>query len=69
LVLFSGGQRAPDADVLTRAEAAMAGGATGVIFGRNIRQREPDDALRFVPALRDVLSRAGERRPDGTAAV
>jgi fructose-bisphosphate aldolase, class I len=57
LVLLSGGERAPDEEVLTRAEEAMAGGATGLIFGRNIWQREHDEALRFVAALREVLSR------------
>jgi class I fructose-bisphosphate aldolase len=56
-VLLSGGERAPDEEVLTRAEEAMAGGATGVIFGRNVWQRDHDEALRFVAGLRDVLSR------------
>jgi class I fructose-bisphosphate aldolase len=59
LVLLSGGERAPDDEVLARAEEAMAGGATGVIFGRNVWQRDHDEALRFVAALRDVLSRHG----------
>ena len=55
LVLLSGGERAPDEEVLVRTGHAVAGGAAGVIFGRNVWQREHDEALRFVAALRDVL--------------
>lgn len=30
-------------------------GATGLIFGRNVWQREHDDSLKFVARLREVL--------------
>jgi len=66
LVLLSGGERAPDEEVLTRAEEAMAAGATGVIFGRSVWQREHDEALRFVAALRDLLSKYGVDQPRGS---
>lgn len=56
LVVFSGGVRADDDAVLTRVREAMDAGATGVIYGRNIWQREHDESLRFCARLKDILS-------------
>src|SRR5207253_3240852 len=39
LVLFSGGSKLDDADVMSKATLAMEQGATGLIFGRNMWQR------------------------------
>jgi class I fructose-bisphosphate aldolase len=57
LVIFSGGDKAGDDAVLTRTREAMEGGATGVIYGRNIWQRDHDESLRFAARLRDILTR------------
>lgn len=57
LVVFSGGARADDQTVLTRTREAMDAGATGVIYGRNIWQRDHDESLRFAAQLRDILAR------------
>ncbi|MBC7542349.1 MAG: fructose-bisphosphate aldolase [Candidatus Sericytochromatia bacterium] len=45
LVLFSGGSRVPDADLIAKARLAMEAGATGLIFGRNVWQRQWDNAM------------------------
>jgi fructose-bisphosphate aldolase, class I len=57
LVLISGGEKAGDAAMLEKATESMDAGATGLIFGRNVWQRDHDESLRFVTALRDVLAK------------
>lgn len=60
LVVFSGGARA-DETVLTRTREAMDAGATGVIYGRNIWQRDHDESLRFAERLKNILTRYTSR--------
>jgi class I fructose-bisphosphate aldolase len=55
LVLISGGSRAGDDAMLSKARQSMDAGATGLIFGRNVWQRPHDDSLRLVAALRKIL--------------
>lgn len=55
LVLVSGGEKAGDEAMLDKARQSMAAGATGLIFGRNVWQREHDESLRFVDALHKIL--------------
>jgi len=57
LVLISGGEKAGDAAMLEKARESMEAGATGLIFGRNVWQREHDESLRFVEQLREVLAK------------
>jgi len=57
LVLISGGTRAGDDAMVEKARQSMEAGATGLIFGRNVWQREHDESLRFAARLRDVLSK------------
>jgi class I fructose-bisphosphate aldolase len=57
LVLISGGSKAGDEAMLDKARQSMEAGATGLIFGRNVWQRDHDDSLRFVAALRDLLAK------------
>lgn len=42
---------------LEKARQSMEAGATGLIFGRNIWQRDHDDSLRLVAALRETLAK------------
>jgi len=35
----------------------MDAGATGLIFGRNVWQRDRDESLRFVDRLREILAK------------
>jgi class I fructose-bisphosphate aldolase len=55
LVLVSGGSRAGDDAMLDKARRAMDAGATGLIFGRNVWQRDHDESLRFAAQLRKIL--------------
>jgi class I fructose-bisphosphate aldolase len=57
LVLVSGGEKAGDEAMLAKAQQSMDGGATGLIFGRNIWQREQTESLRLVARLREVLEK------------
>lgn len=51
-VLFSGGSKIGDADLLEKARLVMEAGATGLIFGRNMWQREMADALRLTAEIK-----------------
>ena len=55
LVLVSGGSMVDDDVILEKARMSMDAGATGVIFGRNVWQRDREESLRFVARLRDLL--------------
>ena len=55
LVLISGGAKAGDEAMLDKARQSMHAGATGLIFGRNVWQRDHDESLRLVEALRKIL--------------
>ena len=57
LLLLSGGERAGDQAMLDKAQQSMEAGATGLIFGRNVWQREHSESLRFVAQLRDILAK------------
>jgi len=59
LVLFSGGSKLGDDDVLTKARTSMEAGATGLIFGRNMWQRPYDEALAMTTRVMDVLREFG----------
>jgi len=56
LVIISGGEMTDDATMVSIARQSMTAGATGLIFGRNVWQRPHEESLRFVSALRGVLS-------------
>jgi class I fructose-bisphosphate aldolase len=55
LVLISGGTKASDEVMFEKARQSMEAGATGLIFGRNVWQREHEESLRFAGALRAIL--------------
>ena len=43
--------------MLEKARESMEAGATGLIFGRNVWQREHDESLRFVDQLKQILAK------------
>lgn len=43
--------------MIEKAEESMSAGATGLIFGRNVWQRDHDESLRFVERLRQILAK------------
>ena len=57
LVLVSGGERAGDDAMAEKARQSLEAGATGLIFGRNVWQREHDESLGFVARLREILAK------------
>ena len=57
LVLVSGGERAGDDAMAEKARQSLEAGATGLIFGRNVWQREHAESLGFVTRLREILAK------------
>jgi class I fructose-bisphosphate aldolase len=55
LVLFSGGSKIGDEDLLDKARVTMEQGATGLIFGRNMWQRPMREAIAMTERIKDVL--------------
>jgi hypothetical protein len=56
-IMVSGGERAGDTAMLEKAKQPMEAGATRLIFGRNVWQREHDESLGFVTQLREILAK------------
>ncbi|MGC2191666.1 MAG: fructose-bisphosphate aldolase [Candidatus Dormiibacterota bacterium] len=59
LVIFAGGSKLGDEELLGRIDDCMAAGATGFIFGRNMWQRPLDQALAMSARVHQVLLRYG----------
>ena len=57
LLLLSGGEKAGDEAMLDKAREGLEAGGLGVIFGRNVWQREHDESLRFVARIRELLEK------------
>jgi class I fructose-bisphosphate aldolase len=55
LVIFSGGSKMGDEDLLLKARLCMEAGATGLIFGRNMWQRAFEDGLAISRKARELL--------------
>ena len=55
MVLFSGGSKTSDEDLLLKARICMEAGATGLIFGRNMWQRSFEEGLRITDQVRQIL--------------
>jgi class I fructose-bisphosphate aldolase len=56
-LLVSGGEKAGDEAMLEKARESMEAGATGLIFGRNIWQRDYEASRRFIDALHAILEK------------
>ncbi len=57
MVLFSGGTRISDDQLLDKAEKVMDAGATGLIFGRNMWQRPMEDAVELTAKIREIMQK------------
>jgi class I fructose-bisphosphate aldolase len=55
LVVLSGGSKADDDVVLSNTKSVMEAGGSGVIFGRNVWQREWNDALEIIAQIKETL--------------
>ncbi len=60
LVMFSGGGMVTDDEVIERAKICIEQGASGLIFGRNLWQRDWDDALKMTKTLKDIILQVKE---------
>jgi fructose-bisphosphate aldolase, class I len=58
LVLFSGGGKVGDDEVVSNAKLAMDCGATGLIFGRNMWQRPMDEALDVSRRISSMMNKS-----------
>ncbi len=54
-VIFSGGSKLGDEDLLEKARLVMRGGAVGLIFGRNMWQRPFEEALEITRRVSQIL--------------
>jgi class I fructose-bisphosphate aldolase len=59
MVLFSGGSKIDDEDLLRKARICLEAGATGLIFGRNMWQRPYGEGLRITEQVREILLSQG----------
>lgn len=60
LVLVSGGSKISDDDMLHKAKLAMEAGCVGLIFGRNMWQRDWDDAISMSGKMHELMKGYGQ---------
>ena len=60
LVLVSGGSKISDEDTIHKAQMAMEAGCVGLIFGRNMWQRDWDDALVVAGRMHELMKGYGQ---------
>jgi fructose-bisphosphate aldolase, class I len=63
LVVLSGGSKTDDETVLNHTRTIMGAGGTGVIFGRNVWQREKSEALEIIGQIKETLLNNVRRIP------
>lgn len=56
LVIFSGGSKVSDEDLLEKVRVGMEAGGTGLIFGRNMWQRPMEEALAITRRVKEILA-------------
>ena len=55
IVIFSGGSKIPEEELLNLLKTSVANGGSGAIFGRNLWQRPFDEAVALAHKIRDIL--------------
>jgi class I fructose-bisphosphate aldolase len=63
LVVLSGGSKTDDDTVITNTRDVMQAGGSGVIFGRNVWQREWNEAVSIVEQIKETLLSNVRRTP------
>ncbi|HEV7917972.1 MAG TPA: hypothetical protein VGO97_00205 [Solirubrobacterales bacterium] len=63
LVVLSGGSKVDDEQLLDQTRLIMEAGGSGVIFGRNVWQREWDQAIDIVGQIKETLTSSVRRTP------
>ncbi len=59
LVLVSGGEKMPDEELVRKMEFVMKAGVTGVIFGRNMWQREYSKGMEMTKRFKEMFAKYG----------
>ena len=54
-MVLSGGSKTDDETVLNHTKTIMEAGGSGVIFGRNVWQREKSQALEIIGQIKETL--------------
>ncbi len=60
LVIFAGGSKVGDEDLLNKARLVMESGAAGLIFGRNVWQRPYNEAMAITRRIRELMNEFGQ---------
>ena len=63
LVVLSGGSKISDEQVLEQTRFIMEAGGQGVIYGRNVWQREWSEALEIIESIKETLLSSVRRNP------
>jgi class I fructose-bisphosphate aldolase len=63
LVVLSGGSKVDDDTLLDHTRMIMEAGGSGVIFGRNVWQRDWNEALRIIEQIKETLLKTRTRIP------
>ncbi len=63
LVVLSGGSRTDDETVIGHTKSVMQAGGSGVIFGRNVWQREWSEALEIIGQIKEIMLSSVHRIP------
>jgi class I fructose-bisphosphate aldolase len=63
LVVLSGGSKADDEAVLAQTRAVMEAGGSGVIYGRNVWQREWNAAQEIIEQIKEIMLSSVRRIP------
>ena len=63
LVVLSGGSKIDDDKLLEQTRMIMEAGGSGVIFGRNVWQREWGEALRIIEQIKETLLKSRHAHP------
>jgi class I fructose-bisphosphate aldolase len=63
LVVLSGGSKVDDEKLLEQTRLIVEAGGSGVIFGRNVWQREWNQAVGIIDQIKDTLLKSRTRIP------
>src|ERR671919_2901728 len=63
LVVLSGGSKVDDDQLLGQTRAIMGAGGSGVIYGRNVWQREWGEALEIIEQIKEIMLSRVSRIP------
>jgi class I fructose-bisphosphate aldolase len=63
LVVLSGGSKIDDDQLLSQTRSIMEAGGSGVIYGRNVWQREWSEALEIIEQIKEIMLASVTRTP------